>query len=149
MKIGNHSIEVLPAGYGDSIFLSLMRDRREYNILIDGGLAKTYFDAKNKKRQKTYAENKNTNRFPCIIPYLLHRCFETVFPYLHRLSDFIIAQNLRDVNLSHHNHSEGMYISKPQVKCTLARDEIQGRRVTLDDMHRTSYGDDMPSLRLG
>lgn len=52
MKIGNHSIEVLPAGYGDSIFLSLMRDRREYNILIDGGLAKTYFDAKNKKRQK-------------------------------------------------------------------------------------------------
>lgn len=52
MRIGNHSIEVLPAGYGDSIFLSLMRDSREYNILIDGGLAKTYFDAKNKKKQK-------------------------------------------------------------------------------------------------
>ena len=34
-------------------------------------------------------------------------------------------------------------------KCTLTRDEIQGRLADLDDMHRTSCGDDMPSLRLG
>ena len=34
-------------------------------------------------------------------------------------------------------------------KCTLARDEIQGRLAALDDMHRTSRGDDIPSLRLG
>ena len=34
-------------------------------------------------------------------------------------------------------------------RCTLARDEIQGRRAALDDMHRTLCGDDMPSLRLG
>ncbi|MBQ3551127.1 MAG: hypothetical protein IJA41_09150 [Clostridia bacterium] len=32
---------------------------------------------------------------------------------------------------------------------TLTRDEIQGRLADLDDMHRISCGDDMPSLRLG
>jgi len=42
-----------------------------------------------------------------------------------------------------------LYIIKPQVRCTLARDDIQGRLAALDDMHRTSSGDDMPSLRLG
>ena len=31
--------------------------------------------------------------------------------------------------------------------CTPGRDEIQGRLSALDDMHRTSCGDDMPSLR--
>jgi len=41
------------------------------------------------------------------------------------------------------------YCIKPQAKCTLARDEIQGRLAALDDMHRTSCGDDIPSLRLG
>ncbi|MBR6768022.1 MAG: hypothetical protein IKM34_00865 [Clostridia bacterium] len=34
-------------------------------------------------------------------------------------------------------------------KCTLARDEIQGRFTALDDMHHASRGDDMLSLRLG
>jgi len=34
-------------------------------------------------------------------------------------------------------------------KCTLSRDEIQGRLAALDDMHRTLCGDDIPSLRLG
>jgi len=34
-------------------------------------------------------------------------------------------------------------------KYTLTRDDMQGRRAALDDMHRTSRGDDMPSLRLG
>jgi len=32
---------------------------------------------------------------------------------------------------------------------TLARDEIQGRRGAIDDIHHASRGDDMPSLRLG
>ncbi|MBQ5819678.1 MAG: hypothetical protein IIW31_00440, partial [Clostridia bacterium] len=32
--------------------------------------------------------------------------------------------------------------------CTLARDEMQGRLAALDDIHRASRGDDMPSLRL-
>jgi len=32
---------------------------------------------------------------------------------------------------------------------TLARDEIQGRRAALDDIHHASRGDDIPSLRLG
>jgi len=34
-----------------------------------------------------------------------------------------------------------LYIIKPQARCTLARDEIQGRLAALDDMHRTSCGD--------
>jgi len=34
-------------------------------------------------------------------------------------------------------------------KYTLKRDEIQGRHAALDDMLRTSRGDDMPSLWLG
>ena len=34
-------------------------------------------------------------------------------------------------------------------RCTLKRDEIQGRFAALDDIHRTSCVDDMPSLRLG
>ena len=32
-------------------------------------------------------------------------------------------------------------------RCTLKRDEIQGRLADLDDMHHASRGDDMPSLR--
>ena len=32
-------------------------------------------------------------------------------------------------------------------KCTLARDEIQGRLAALDDIHHASRGDDIPSLR--
>ena len=58
---------------------------------------------------------------------------------------------------SHANHGEAVYIIrnllryiiKPQGKCTLTRDEMQGRLADLDDMYRTSRGDDMPSLRLG
>jgi len=42
-----------------------------------------------------------------------------------------------------------LYIIKPQARCTLMRDEIQGRLAALDDMHHASRGDDMPSLRLG
>jgi len=48
----------------------------------------------------------------------------------------------------YHQH-EVLYIIKPQARCTLARDEIQGRLAALDDMRRTSYVNDMPSLRLG
>jgi hypothetical protein len=44
---------------------------------------------------------------------------------------------------------QGIVYHQAAEKYTLARDEIQGRLATLDDMHRTSWGDDMPSLRLG
>ena len=47
------------------------------------------------------------------------------------------------------NHGNAVYGIKPQVRCTLARDEIQVRRAALDDIHHASRGDDMPSLRLG
>ncbi|MBE6630611.1 MAG: hypothetical protein E7624_07170 [Ruminococcaceae bacterium] len=48
-----------------------------------------------------------------------------------------------------YHQCEALHIIKPQGKCTLTRDEIQGRRAALDDIRRTSRGDDMPSLRLG
>ena len=50
--------------------------------------------------------------------------------------------------IAYHQH-EVLYIIKPQARCTLARDEIQGRLAALDDIHRTLCGDDIPSLRLG
>ena len=36
--------------------------------------------------------------------------------------------------IAYHQH-EVLYIIKPQVRCTLARDDIQGRRAALDDIH--------------
>ena len=72
---------------------------------------------------------------------------------------------LRMTSNSHTNHGEAvyiiktkscilsipqeLYIIKPQEEYTLARDEIQCWLSDLDDMHRTSCGDDIPSLRLG
>ena len=51
MNLKNCELRVLDAGYGDSIFLSIKKANTEFNILIDGGLASTYFNPKN-KRQK-------------------------------------------------------------------------------------------------
>lgn len=50
MDFKNWELQVLDAGYGDSIFLSLKQRNSEYNILIDGGLASTYYNAKNKRK---------------------------------------------------------------------------------------------------
>ncbi|MBQ3252511.1 MAG: hypothetical protein IJB02_04650 [Oscillospiraceae bacterium] len=55
---------------------------------------------------------------------------------------------INSVGIAYHQHTV-LHLIKPQEKYTLARDEIQGRLADLDDMHRTSCGDDMPSLRLG
>ena len=55
---------------------------------------------------------------------------------------------IRSLSAVYHQ-CEALHLIKPQGKCTLTRDEIQGRLADLDDMHRTSCGDDMPSLRLG
>ncbi len=38
---------------------------------------------------------------------------------------------------------------KPQEDARVPRDEIKGGIAALDDIHRTSRGDDIPSLRLG
>ena len=46
-------------------------------------------------------------------------------------------------------HARSFVYHQVAGRCTLARDEIQRRRAALDDMHRTSHGDDIPSLRLG
>lgn len=46
MKFENWELQLLDAGYGDSIFISIKLAVREYNILIDGGLKSTYFNAK-------------------------------------------------------------------------------------------------------
>lgn len=42
----NVTIEVLPAGYGDSIFMSMHKENKVFNILVDGGLASTYYSVK-------------------------------------------------------------------------------------------------------
>ena len=51
-------------------------------------------------------------------------------------------------NILYYQH-KALYIINSAGEYTLARDEIQGRISALDDMHRTSRGDDIPSLRLG
>jgi len=48
-----------------------------------------------------------------------------------------------------YHQCEALYIIKSQERCTLARDDIQGRLAALDDIRRTLRGDDMPSLQLG
>lgn len=52
MYIGNSEIRVLQAGYGDCIFISIKKEDCEFNILIDGGLACTYYNPKNKRCPK-------------------------------------------------------------------------------------------------
>ena len=47
--------------------------------------------------------------------------------------------------IAYHQH-EVLYIIKPTDLYTLKRDEIQGRKPALDDIHLASRGDDMPSL---
>ena len=49
--------------------------------------------------------------------------------------------------LSEINQGSAVYIIKPQARCTLARDEIQGRLAALDEIRRPSCVDDMPNLR--
>lgn len=50
MKVSeNVTIEVLQAGYGDCIFISIMKENRLFNILVDGGLASTYYNVREKR----------------------------------------------------------------------------------------------------
>ena len=49
MNISNLQIQVLKAEYGDCIFLSIKKEKHEFNILVDGGLKKTYQNLKNKR----------------------------------------------------------------------------------------------------
>ena len=65
--------------------------------------------------------------------------------HLHRAEGVYIIRNL----LRYIINSAGIVYHQAAGRCTLARDEIQGRLAALDDMHRTLCGDDMPSLRLG
>lgn len=50
MKVSeNVTIEVLQAGYGDCIFISIMKENRLFNILVDGGQASTYYNVREKR----------------------------------------------------------------------------------------------------
>lgn len=50
MKVSeNVMIQVLQAGYGDCIFISIQKEDRLFNILIDGGLASTYYNARERR----------------------------------------------------------------------------------------------------
>ena len=41
---------------------------------------------------------------------------------------------INSAGIAYHQH-EVLYIIKPQARCTLKRDEIQGRLAALDDIH--------------
>lgn len=45
----NINIVVLPAGYGDSIFMSIHKENLVFNIIVDGGLASTYYNVKERR----------------------------------------------------------------------------------------------------
>lgn len=45
----NINIQTLQAGYGDSIFISIKKGNLFYNILADGGLTSTYYNAKERR----------------------------------------------------------------------------------------------------
>lgn len=50
MKISeNVTIQVLQAGYGDCIFISVQKEKQLFNVLIDGGLASTYYNARERR----------------------------------------------------------------------------------------------------
>lgn len=60
-------IQVLQANYGDCIFISMHKGGEEYNILIDGGVSKTYYDVRNRLKPqgplKSLLDNlRNSNR---------------------------------------------------------------------------------------
>ena len=67
--------------------------------------------------------------------------FELSRPH-HAIGVYIIRNSLRYIINAEH------CISSSRRKCTLARDEIQGRLAALDDIHHASRGDDMPSCGL-
>lgn len=45
----NVCIDILQAGYGDSIFISISKENSSFNILVDGGLASTYYNARERR----------------------------------------------------------------------------------------------------
>lgn len=50
MKVSeNVTIQVLQAGYGDCIFISVQKEKLLFNILIDGGLASAYYNARERR----------------------------------------------------------------------------------------------------
>ena len=49
MDMSNFKIQVLKAEYGDCIFISIKKEEREFNILVDGGLIETYQNLRNRR----------------------------------------------------------------------------------------------------
>lgn len=45
----NVCIDILQAGYGDCIFISINKENSSFNILVDGGTASTYYNAKERR----------------------------------------------------------------------------------------------------
>ena len=49
MNIPNLQIQVLKAEYGDCIFITIKKEEREFNILVDSGLTETYENLRNRR----------------------------------------------------------------------------------------------------
>lgn len=45
----NVCIDILQAGYGDSIYISINKENSSFNVLVDGGLASTYYNARERR----------------------------------------------------------------------------------------------------
>ena len=45
----NVYIDILQAGYGDSIYISINKENSSFNVLVDGGLASTYYNVKERR----------------------------------------------------------------------------------------------------
>ena len=92
---------------------------------------------------------------PCIIKEIVFRFLFVIFPppfwgYYSTVLDVfqdtrgaksVCASPSRRRRVYHpqlvavYHQCEALYIIKPQKRCTLTRDEIQGRRAALDDIH--------------
>lgn len=111
------SVNILQAGYGDSIFISIKRGDLTFNMLVDGGLASTYYNAKERRCPagplKTLISNlsENGNHIDLIIcthvddDHIggIRKWFETDFPTADFvkviwMNDDVMVDDMRDLN---------------------------------------------------
>ena len=74
----NFYIEVLPAGYGDCIFMSIHKENKVFNILVDGGLASTYYSVKDIR-----SDFKNKDPRLNVSMYSVKEEYDTIGPNLY------------------------------------------------------------------
>lgn len=74
----NVNIEVLSAEYGNSIFMSIHKENKVFNILVDGGLASTYYSVKDIR-----SDFKNKDPRLNVSMYSVKEEYDTIGPNLY------------------------------------------------------------------